>query len=178
VLVSALVGAPVLAGCGTDLPRDPEGTLDRVRGGTLRVGVSANPPWTEAPATTAGGDATPAEPPTGIEPDLLTDFAESLGAEVHWTTGGEGRLVADLRDGRLDVVVGGLTDTSPWTSHAALTRPYVVVPGPDGEPEPHVMASALGENALLVALELFLLEQDVEDELAGDEPGDEPGAQP
>lgn len=162
-----MCAVPVLAGCGTSLPRDPEGTLDRVRGGTLRVGVSVNPPWTEVPGAPTGAGTPPTEPPTGIEPDLLTAFAATLDAEVQWATAGESTLVADLRDGRLDVVVGGLTDTSPWTSDAALTRPYVVVPVRDGEPEAHVMAAAPGENALLVALELFLLEQDVDRELGG-----------
>lgn len=31
---------------GCDLPRDPEQTFERVRGGTLRVGITARPPWT------------------------------------------------------------------------------------------------------------------------------------
>jgi ABC-type amino acid transport substrate-binding protein len=160
-LWALLLPALLLAGCGTSLPRDPEGTLDRVRGGTLRVGVSANPPWAETPASLGPGLDEPAETPTGIEPTLVADFARSLDAEVDWSTGGEEALVADLENGRLDLVVGGLTADSPWSEHAALTRPYVTVPGPDGEAEPHVMATAMGENAFLVALEMFLLEQDV-----------------
>ena len=49
----------VLAGCG--IPRDPEGTLERIRGGTIRAGISENPPWTELSGGQAGG----------IEPRLL-----------------------------------------------------------------------------------------------------------
>jgi hypothetical protein len=52
-----------------------------------------------------------------------------------------------------------LTTNSPWTDQAALTRPYVVVHGEDGSPEEHVLALPLGENALLVAVERFLLEK-------------------
>src|SRR5918998_423022 len=81
---------------------------------------------------------------------LLERFAERLGARVRWTSDGEEHLVERLEAGELDVVAGGLTKTSPWNKHAALTRPY------DGE---HVMATRLGENAWLVRLERFLLEE-------------------
>ena len=36
-----LAGALALTACGTSFPSDPDGTLDRVSGGTLRVGASA-----------------------------------------------------------------------------------------------------------------------------------------
>lgn len=144
----------LLAGCGVTIPTDPEGTLERVEDGFLRVGVSPHPPWTDA-AGTGTEDATP----SGTEVDLLARFAEELEAEVRWTVGGEEDLVAQLAAGKLDVVVGGLTATSPWASHAALTLPYVTVPGPDGAAEGHVMATPLGENAFLVTLETFLVEE-------------------
>lgn len=35
----------LLAAC--DLPRGSDGTLDRVRGGTMRVGVVVDTPWTK-----------------------------------------------------------------------------------------------------------------------------------
>ncbi|MCU1431592.1 MAG: extracellular solute-binding protein family 3 [Actinotalea sp.] len=145
-----------LAGCGVTIPADPDGTLDRVRGGVLRVGVSENPPWTVLPGS--GGDGAP---PTGTEPALVLAFAEQQGAEVEWTLGGEEPLVAALAEGELDLVVGGLTSASPWASHAALTVPYVTVSGSDGSPEPHAMATAMGENAFLGELERFLLAQEV-----------------
>jgi polar amino acid transport system substrate-binding protein len=158
VLLAGLVATGVGA-CGAGLPRDPDGTLARVRGGTLRVGVSVEPPWTESPVPVTSDS--PDAPPAGIEPTLVADFARSLDAEVQWRVGGEEALVADLEEGRLDVVVGGLTADSPWSQHAALTRPYVTVPGAGGTPEPHVMAAPMGENAFLVELETFLLDQDV-----------------
>ena len=64
-----------------------------------------------------------------------------------------------VAEGKLDLVVGGLTAKSPWASHAALTRPYVTVPGPGGAEEMHVMATPMGENAFLVTLETFLVEE-------------------
>src|SRR6185369_5924264 len=37
----------VLLVAACDLPRDSDGTLDRVRGGTMRVGVVIDTPWTK-----------------------------------------------------------------------------------------------------------------------------------
>jgi ABC-type amino acid transport substrate-binding protein len=153
-LAGAVGACLVLAGCGVQLPTDPDGTLDRVRDGRLVVGVSPEPPWTDMPDTTSGE-------PFGREPDLLRGFARSLGAEVTWVTGGEQSLVDRLERGSLDVVVGGLTDRSPWSERVALTLPYVSTTGPDGSEEKHVMAAPMGENAFLVALESYLLDQDL-----------------
>lgn len=147
--LASVVGLGLLAGCAGGFPADPDGTLDRVEGGVLRVGVSAHSPWTEV---TPGGE------PAGLEVDLVTEFAESLGAEVEWTASGEEDLMAQLDRSELDLVVGGLTAASPWAEVSALTYPYTTVPGADGTSEAHVMAAPLGENAFLVALETFLLE--------------------
>src|ERR671913_1831905 len=64
VLVLVVVAS---AGCG--FPRDPRGTLDSVQNGTMRVGIVANDPW----ARMEDGRA------SGVEVDLLGDFAEELG---------------------------------------------------------------------------------------------------
>ncbi|QZN85512.1 transporter substrate-binding domain-containing protein [Cellulomonas sp. C5510] len=141
----------LLAGCGGSFPADPDGTLDRVTGDVLRVGVSPNPPWTEV---------RPGAGPSGLEVEIVAEFARTLDARVEWTTGGEESLVGDLERGRLDLVVGGLTGRSPWAGQAALTTPYTTVPGPRGDPEPHVMAARMGENAFLVRLETYLLEHE------------------
>ena len=143
-----------LAGCAAGFPADPEGTLERVRGGELRVGVSPRPPWTVLPATD-GADADP----TGSEVTLAEAFAEHLDAEVTWIVGGEEELIGQLERSELDLVVGGLTAESPWQGKAALTYPYGTTTGPGGKPEKRVMAAPLGENAYLVELEAFLLER-------------------
>ena len=67
--VLLLIAALVLGGC--QFPRDPEGTLDRVRGGTLRVGISPSEPW-----VTLVED----EPPAGVEVELVQaglDFSDT-----------------------------------------------------------------------------------------------------
>lgn len=120
VLVAVLV-----AGCG--IPRDTDGTLDRVRGGVLRVGVAENSPWTVV--------AGPGEV-SGAEAELVDRLADEVDARVEWHPGTESALMAALEERQLDLVVGGLADDVPWTEHAALTRPYattrVVVAAIDG----------------------------------------------
>jgi ABC-type amino acid transport substrate-binding protein len=149
VAVPAAVLGPLLmatTGCGLTIPTDPHGTLDRVRSEqVLRAGASPSDGWVEVDA----------DDPAGREVELVEGFAESLGARVEWTVGGEEELVGDLEDGRLDLLVGGFTDQSPWMDKAALTRPYVEVTV-DGEKEAHVMLVRLGENALQSALEEWL----------------------
>jgi membrane-bound lytic murein transglycosylase MltF len=157
----ALAALLTLPGCAA-IPADPEGTLERVSGGVLRVGMSQHEPWTAL----EDGER------SGVEVRLIEEFAAERDADVEWRDGGEEALIGQLHRGELDVVVGGLTEKSPWSSHAALTRPYVVVTSPEGSPEPHVLAARMGENALLVALERFLLEHEAEvaDELDGERP--------
>jgi polar amino acid transport system substrate-binding protein len=113
----SLIAAILLGtiGLSCQYPRDVEGTLDRVEGGTLRVGVIDDPPW----AVVGDGD------PTGVEPELVKRFAEDLDAEIEWYPGTEEELVAAIRGFQLDLIVGGLTRSSPAGTHAALTRPYI-----------------------------------------------------
>ncbi|KAE8763588.1 transporter substrate-binding domain-containing protein [Georgenia thermotolerans] len=152
-LLAGLLLAGLAAGCSATIPSDPDGTLERVRGDVLRVGVSPNPPWTIVTAADA--------PPAGTEAVLVEEFARSLDAEVEWTVGGEEALVGRLERGQLDLVVGGLTARSPWAEKAALTYRYTEAVGPEGEKELHVMAAPMGENAFLVELEHFLLGKDL-----------------
>jgi polar amino acid transport system substrate-binding protein len=111
--ITAFSWCLVLCGCG--LPVDPNSTLAPVRGGTIRAGLSHNPPWVR----TATAEA------SGIEPDLVREFAATIDARVDWVRGSESQLFAALKAGELDVVLGGLTDDSPWASELAATLPYV-----------------------------------------------------
>ncbi len=118
-----MLAAVLAAGC--QYPRDPEGTLDRVRGGVMRVG---DPP--ADPGGTLDGNA-----PGGVEVELLQRFARSVDAEIEWVEGSESELMDALHGRQLDVVVAGLTRRSEWQRVAALTRPFVsyevVIAAPD-----------------------------------------------
>jgi polar amino acid transport system substrate-binding protein len=151
LLLVAALALPILAGCSGTVPADPDGTLERVRGGTLHVGVSPNEPWTDVHD---GAD------PSGIDVDLVRGFASSIDATVEWTEGGEHVLMAGLELGELDLVIGGLTSDSPWVEKAALTVPFTEEPGAHGRLEKHVFAAPMGENAFLLELEMFLLAQE------------------
>jgi ABC-type amino acid transport substrate-binding protein len=140
---------PLLALAACALPRDPEGTLKRVRGGTLRVGYVVDTPWVTTAAVGAGG----------IEGAIVAELARGLGARVAWTHAAETPLLTALHDGDLDLVVAGLTKESPWSTNVSLTRPYyvdtVAVHGETRE-VPHVVAVRNGENAWQVHVERVL----------------------
>jgi polar amino acid transport system substrate-binding protein len=107
-----------------------EGTLDRVEGGTMRVGVSDNEPWVNLDG----------QEPGGVEPEIVRRFAETIHAEIHWVQGDSEELVEALANGQLDVVVAGITRTSVYKKKVALTRPYVdtelLLAHPEGESMP------------------------------------------
>lgn len=141
VLIAALTGCAAI-------PADVDGAYDRARDEGLRVGITSNPPWTDA-----SGDE-----PRGIEVDLIEGFAEDIGADVEWTVGTEAVLVDELHEGRLDVAIGGFTDDTLWVDKVATTAAYREVRSERGVTEKHVMLTRAGENRLLVELEAFLRE--------------------
>jgi len=59
-----------------------------------------------------------------------------------------------LEEGDLDLVVGGLTDQTPWADRVGVTRGYTDIEGADDRAI--VMFVPLGENAFLSELEGFL----------------------
>lgn len=138
-----------LTGCATHYPADPDGTLDRVSGGVLRVGVTPHEPFV---SVTDGQ-------PAGDEVRLVEDFADSLGATIEWTTASEEHLVSELEHGDLDLMIGGITKDTQWQKKVGLTRPYRETVNDYGEKEKHVMAVVNGENAFLLKLDQFLQSQ-------------------
>ncbi len=127
----------VFGGCG--LPWDPAGTLGNVRGNVLRVGVSHNPPWTDI---TTEGD------PTGREAELVLRIARELDARIEWHPGGEMGLLTRLENFELDLVIGGLTEDSPWKGRVGFTRPHAK----EGK-QRYVLAVPPGENGWIVFLD-------------------------
>jgi hypothetical protein len=136
-----------LVGCGLSVPTDPDGTLTAVTEGELRVGVSPDPGLIEADGAA----------PSGPVAELVDDFAETLDAQPDWALGSEESLVRMLEAGKLDLLVGGFTDQSPWVDRAGMTRGYTQIEGADGRRI--VFLVPLGENAFLAQLETFLDEE-------------------
>jgi polar amino acid transport system substrate-binding protein len=115
-ITPVVAAAALLATSGAcQFPRDVEGTLERVEGGTLRVGVIDDPPWTDLSGSQ----------PHGVEPELVRRFAAQIDAEVEWIEGTESDLAEALRGFQLDLIIGGLTRSWPYGAEVAVTRPYV-----------------------------------------------------
>ena len=138
-LLTGVALAFALTAC--DLPRDPEGTLERIEGSALRVGITDSPPWT----IVTDGD------PAGVEAELLKHLARDLDAEIEWVEGSQSEILEEIEEGHLDVAVGGFTADDPWAKKVTFIQPYFTL----GE-DAHVMAVPHGENAWIVRLERFL----------------------
>ncbi|HWT93377.1 MAG TPA: transporter substrate-binding domain-containing protein [Solirubrobacteraceae bacterium] len=115
-LLAAALLITLLTTAACQFPRDVGGTLDNVKGGTLRVGLTEAEPWVSLQH----------DDPSGVEVGLIREFAAKLGAaRVDYTTGTEEELVEALHARELDVVIGGITDKTRWKKEAALTKPYL-----------------------------------------------------
>src|SRR5438270_13969486 len=99
--IGASVFLLALAACS--LPRDADGTLDRIRGGTMRVGIVVDTPWVTDSSGQAGG----------VEGALVRDVAQRLNAKIAWAHGEESELLEIMQHRELDLVIGGFTASSP-----------------------------------------------------------------
>lgn len=88
-----------------DFPRDPEGTLERVRGeGSFRVGLVA-----------------PLAPDGAAEvPKFLAGVSRATAARPHLTTGDAEPLLLKLEEGELDLVIGRFDKKSPWATKVEI----------------------------------------------------------
>ena len=84
---------------------------------------------------------------------MVQELARELGARPQWRVGAESSLLEALEKRELDIVIGGLTASSPWVARVAFTRPYE-----GGDAPSHVLATSMGENAWLVHVERFALQ--------------------
>src|SRR5215210_813335 len=108
----------VLVAAGCDFPRDSRGTLEGVRKGTMRVGIVENDPWTRMEEGHA----------SGVEVELLKDFARELGTEASFVPGTTPELLEAAKEAEVDVLIGGFTSTSPGVSEgkeAGVTGSYL-----------------------------------------------------
>ena len=136
LLSIALLGAT--AACDA-LPKDPAHTTDTVRQRReMQVGFI---------------DGEPAD----MEGDMQAAAARVAtwhGVDIASVTGSEAKLLRDLEDGRLDLVVGGFHEKTPWSKHVALTAFYPKKP--PAEKLGVRAATRLGENAWLLSVERAL----------------------
>ncbi len=121
-------------------PKDAEDTLEKVRGHTLRVGFTRAEPWVYPSDTGA----------QGIEANIVTEFAKTLNAKIDWVEGTEEQLYRALRRNEIDILIGGITDKSPWKDQVGLTKPYLetelVIGLPASQPLSHQKRSIEGRS--------------------------------
>jgi polar amino acid transport system substrate-binding protein len=89
-----------------------------VQNATMRVGIVDNDPWTRMEDGRA----------SGIEVELLKDFARELGADTTFVPGTTPELLEAAKEAEVDVLVGGFTSTSPGVSEgkeAGVTGTYL-----------------------------------------------------
>jgi polar amino acid transport system substrate-binding protein len=114
----ALSALPLLILClavaCSNLPRDPKETLRAVQTRPMRVGLVEHSPWV---IRTTGE-------PAGVEVDLVRQFAAALGTTPEWHWGSEQEQLEALEEYQLDLVIGGLTDRSPWRKYVGMTSTY------------------------------------------------------
>lgn len=105
-LIPILAASLFAAGCDA-IPKDPDGTLDRVRAQReYRVGLIAGP--------SLGA---------GRQQLFLSRVSEAAGATPRISTDAAEPLLARLEAGELDLVIGAMTPHSPWSKHVALLPP-------------------------------------------------------
>lgn len=150
--IARLLRLPVLCAClgacdalPRHYPDDPDGTLQRVSGGTMRVGVAHDPPFVVLDAE-----------PRGPEADLMRAYAQRLDARIAWNRGGHAVLMRELEARRLDAVIGGHAADSPWAARVSTSRPFRV-PDAAGREVERVLALPPGENAWQLSFERFAL---------------------
>ena len=98
------------------LRRYPNRLVQVVESGRLRVGTTADyAPFSDGEA---GAE------PTGIDIDLATDLAASLGVSLEWVRTSWTSLVDDLLAGRYDIGMSGISLTAERARVAVFTRPY------------------------------------------------------
>src|SRR3954447_5247418 len=122
-----------------DFPKDAEKTLGKVSNGTIRVGFTNAAPWVYPSATGA----------QGIEANIIINFAQTLHAKVEWIEGTEEQLYNALKRGEINILIGGITDKTPWKEEIGLTKPYIetsiVIAQPSAQPSNNQQPSIEGQ---------------------------------
>jgi ABC-type amino acid transport substrate-binding protein len=135
-LVAVAALCALVSSCG--LPKDTDGTLERVRAAReFRVGLIL------------GGPRGALDPRARA---LLERVGRAAGARPRLIGGDAEPLLARLEEGELDLVVGRFTKTTPWATLVSLTPPLATEK--QGRTE-IILAAAManGENEWISLLE-------------------------
>jgi ABC-type amino acid transport substrate-binding protein len=115
-------GAALLVICNACTPgrstTEPVSTSARPKPNVLRVGVSETAP----PIIFIENDQ-----PAGIEADLARQLGEALGKKVEFVSMHWLNLIPELRDGRIDIIMAGMSVTDQRRRRVAFAKPYLVV---------------------------------------------------
>lgn len=131
----ALLALALLAACDT-IPRDPDGTLERIRAErSFRVGLAL--PHDGAYAAASGA--------------FLARVAAAAGARPTIEHGAAEPLLKRLEGGELELVIGAMHDKSPWAKAVSFLPPLLEETTPHGRI--HLLPIARnGENAWISLL--------------------------
>ena len=129
----------LLISSGCDFPKDAEDSWENATNNYLKVGVSVNPPYTISEKDSI----------SGIEIDLLQNFADKKNLEIRFIEGSESELIKKLENYQLHVLAGGFEKKTLWKDKAGTTVPY------DNK---HVLLITKGENKLLQQLETHIFQ--------------------
>lgn len=116
-----------------DIPRDQAGTLERIRAtDRFHVGVIAS------------GEQTP---PTPLPERFLRAVSARTGARPVVESGSMERLMTQLEEGKLDLVIGEIGKQSPWRKRVSILPPITPTRSEANAPLQLVAAARNGENA-------------------------------
>lgn len=124
--------------CACNLPRDQRHTWEHVRQNGLEVGVVNNPPYSYIDNKNQAG---------GEEIEVIRHFARVNKLNARYVSGSESDLIRRLREGEINLLVGGFSEKTIWKDSAGLSIPMA---------HKKVMLVQKGENRLLYELERFL----------------------
>jgi membrane-bound lytic murein transglycosylase MltF len=120
-------------------PKDPENSYATAKSSGLKVGYVHHPPF----SFKVSGE------PAGSEVEMINEFADEQGFEVHYVYGTESELIKKMENYNLHIMVGGFKKNTMWKERAGLSTTYT-----DND---NCILVARGENKLLYELETYLL---------------------
>ena len=132
-----LILVVVISVVSCNFPKDPNSTFQKIKKKGLLIGVVNNPPYRIVKDSSF----------TGKEVGILKEFCNSEDLSYRFITASETDLVKNLKNFKIDIVIGGFEKNSVWKKDVGMTKPYDKV---------HVLLIPKGENRFLYQLEKYL----------------------